>query len=46
MYLIGFMPAPVLDLTCQPAGPDHAQIASVNGVMDYMEAVAGPARLR
>jgi cysteine desulfurase family protein (TIGR01976 family) len=24
-----------------PAGPDHAQIASVNGVMDYMEAVAG-----
>jgi len=22
-----------------PAGPDHAQIASVNGVMDYMEAV-------
>jgi cysteine desulfurase family protein (TIGR01976 family) len=23
-----------------PAGPDHAQIASVNGVMDYMEAVA------
>jgi len=24
-----------------PAGPDHAQIASVNGVMDYMEAIAG-----
>ncbi len=23
-----------------PAGPDHAQIASVNGVMDYMDAVA------
>jgi len=23
-----------------PAGPDHAQIASVNGVMDYMAAVA------
>jgi len=23
-----------------PAGPDHAQIAAVNGVMDYMEAVA------
>jgi cysteine desulfurase family protein (TIGR01976 family) len=23
-----------------PAGPDHAQIASVNGVIDYMEAVA------
>jgi selenocysteine lyase/cysteine desulfurase len=23
-----------------PAGPDHAQIASVNGVMDYMQAVA------
>ena len=23
-----------------PAGPDHAQIASVNGVMDYMESVA------
>ena len=23
-----------------PAGPDHAQIASVNGLMDYMEAVA------
>lgn len=23
-----------------PAGPDHAQIASVNGVMDYLEAVA------
>ena len=23
-----------------PAGPDHAQIATVNGVMDYMEAVA------
>lgn len=22
-----------------PAGPDHAQIAAVNGVMDYMEAV-------
>jgi cysteine desulfurase family protein (TIGR01976 family) len=22
-----------------PAGPDHAQIATVNGVMDYMEAV-------
>ncbi|MGI9265816.1 MAG: aminotransferase class V-fold PLP-dependent enzyme [Gammaproteobacteria bacterium] len=22
-----------------PAGPDHAQIASVNGVMDYLEAV-------
>lgn len=22
-----------------PAGPDHAQIASVNGVMDYMESV-------
>jgi cysteine desulfurase family protein (TIGR01976 family) len=22
-----------------PAGPDHAQIASVNGVMDYMDAV-------
>jgi len=22
-----------------PAGPDHAQIASVNGVLDYMEAV-------
>jgi cysteine desulfurase family protein (TIGR01976 family) len=24
-----------------PAGPDHAQIASVNGVVDYMEAVHG-----
>jgi cysteine desulfurase family protein (TIGR01976 family) len=24
-----------------PAGPDHAQIAAVNGVMDYMDAVAG-----
>jgi cysteine desulfurase family protein (TIGR01976 family) len=24
-----------------PAGPDHAQIAAVNGVMDYLEAVAG-----
>ncbi|MGB5133080.1 MAG: aminotransferase class V-fold PLP-dependent enzyme [Steroidobacteraceae bacterium] len=23
-----------------PAGPDHAQIAAVNGVMDYMEAIA------
>ena len=23
-----------------PAGPDHAQIASVNGVMDYMNAIA------
>lgn len=23
-----------------PAGPDHAQIAAVNGVMDYMDAVA------
>ena len=23
-----------------PAGPDHAQIAAVNGVMDYMQAVA------
>jgi cysteine desulfurase family protein (TIGR01976 family) len=23
-----------------PAGPDHAQIATVNGVMDYMDAVA------
>jgi cysteine desulfurase family protein (TIGR01976 family) len=23
-----------------PAGPDHAQIASVNGVIDYMDAVA------
>jgi cysteine desulfurase family protein (TIGR01976 family) len=23
-----------------PAGPDHAQIAAVNGVMDYLEAVA------
>jgi selenocysteine lyase/cysteine desulfurase len=23
-----------------PAGPDHAQIASVNGVMDYMDAVS------
>lgn len=23
-----------------PAGPDHAQIASVNGLMDYMEALA------
>jgi cysteine desulfurase family protein (TIGR01976 family) len=23
-----------------PAGPDHAQIASVNGVMDYMDAIA------
>ncbi len=23
-----------------PAGPDHAQIASINGVMDYMDAVA------
>jgi len=23
-----------------PAGPDHAQIAAVNGVMDYMESVA------
>ena len=22
-----------------PAGPDHAQIATVNGVVDYMEAV-------
>jgi hypothetical protein len=22
-----------------PAGPDHAQIASVNGVIDYLEAV-------
>jgi len=24
-----------------PAGPDHAQIAAVNGVADYMDAVAG-----
>lgn len=24
-----------------PAGPDHAQIATVNGVVDYLEAVAG-----
>ncbi|MDH4260126.1 MAG: aminotransferase class V-fold PLP-dependent enzyme [Gammaproteobacteria bacterium] len=24
-----------------PAGPDHAQIAAVNGVMEYMDAVAG-----
>lgn len=24
-----------------PAGPDHAQVAAVNGVIDYMEAVAG-----
>jgi cysteine desulfurase family protein (TIGR01976 family) len=24
-----------------PAGPDHAQIAAVNGVMDYLDAVAG-----
>ncbi len=23
-----------------PAGPDHAQIAAVNGIMDYMDAVA------
>lgn len=23
-----------------PAGPDHAQVAAVNGVMDYMDAVA------
>jgi cysteine desulfurase family protein (TIGR01976 family) len=23
-----------------PAGPDHAQIASINGMMDYMDAVA------
>jgi cysteine desulfurase family protein (TIGR01976 family) len=23
-----------------PAGPDHAQIAAVNGVMDYMDAIA------
>ncbi|MGH8129686.1 MAG: aminotransferase class V-fold PLP-dependent enzyme [Steroidobacteraceae bacterium] len=23
-----------------PAGPDHAQIAAINGVMDYMDAVA------
>jgi selenocysteine lyase/cysteine desulfurase len=23
-----------------PAGPDHAQIAAVNGVLDYMDAVA------
>lgn len=23
-----------------PAGPDHAQVAAVNGVMDYLEAVA------
>ena len=23
-----------------PAGPDHAQVATVNGVMDYMDAVA------
>src|SRR4029453_294406 len=23
-----------------PAGPDHAQIAAVNGVVDYLEAVA------
>jgi len=27
------------DARFMPAGPDHAQIASVNGVMDYMEAV-------
>jgi cysteine desulfurase family protein (TIGR01976 family) len=24
-----------------PAGPDHAQIAAVNGVMDYLDAIAG-----
>jgi len=24
-----------------PAGPDHAQIAAVNGVMDYLDTVAG-----
>jgi len=27
------------DLRFTPAGPDHAQIAAVNGVMDYMESV-------
>jgi len=27
------------DARFTPAGPDHAQIASVNGVLDYMEAV-------
>lgn len=29
-----------------PAGPDHAQIAAVNGVMDYMDAVADRHGLR
>jgi cysteine desulfurase family protein (TIGR01976 family) len=24
-----------------PAGPDHAQVAAVNGVMDYLDALAG-----
>ena len=29
-----------------PAGPDHAQIAAVNGVADYMDAVADHHGLR
>ena len=34
-----FFNAGIPEARFTPAGPDHAQIASVNGVMDYMEAV-------
>ncbi len=34
-----FFNAPLPGARFTPAGPDHAQIASVNGVIDYMEAV-------
>ena len=35
-----FFNAPKAAYRFTPAGPDHAQIASVNGVMDYLDAVA------
>jgi selenocysteine lyase/cysteine desulfurase len=34
-----FFNAGIPEARFTPAGPDHAQIASVNGVMDYMETV-------
>ena len=34
-----FFNAGIPEARFTPAGPDHAQIASVNGVMDYMEVV-------
>ena len=35
-----FFKGDVLAGRLTPAGPDHAQVAAVNGVVDYMEAVA------